>query len=282
MSQKDTPDSLVTERPVTSKNLGFGDAWNDVMRGLAMHRTWFSLAWFEFSSTYKRSALGVLWVALSFAAFIFVKLIIFSPLLASDGADEYNVYLVLGFFVWMYQMQSITGAPDTFVAAKGWIVSEDLPLSLYIFKSITRELFNLALTFVVVVLAVLYTGFPIRSGFGHAVLGIVFLVFNSFFLKLLLGILSTRLRDITHFVRAVMQAMLFLTPIFWLPSQMGGLMKYLWWNPLYHYLEIFRAPLLTGNFPFESWVFVLILWAFIALFSMLLFARFKQRIVFWL
>ncbi|MCR9269178.1 MAG: ABC transporter permease [Hyphomonadaceae bacterium] len=257
-------------------------AMRDIWGGLRMHRIWFSLAWFEFTSTYRRSALGVLWIAMSFAAFIFVKLIIFSSLLSSDDASFYDTYLVLGFFIWIYQMQSITNAPDTFVAAKGWIISENLPLSLYIYKSISRELFNLVLTFIVVVAAIIYIGYQIGDGVLYSIMGLLFLIINSFFVKLLLGIIGTRIRDITHFVRAVMQAMLFLTPIFWLPEQMGRLMDYLWWNPLFHYLEIFRAPLLTGAFPTQSWIFVLSLWAIIVAFALLMFIRFRQRIVFWL
>ena len=281
MKQDDQNARLVVNRANTINRLQFHDALHDIVRGLRMRRIWSSLAWFEFTSTYRRSALGVLWIVLSFAAFIFVKLIIFSSLLSASEPGYYESYLVLGFFVWIYQMQSVTGAPDTFVSARGWITSEDLPLSLYVFKSITREIYNLLLTSTVVIAALLYIGYPLASGAAFAALGLIFLIVNSFFLKLLLGLLSARFRDIAHFVKAIMQTMLFLTPIFWMPEQMGRLMDYLWWNPFFHYLEIFRAPLLTGEFPTSSWIYVLSLWSIITIAGVLLFARYRQRIAFW-
>ena len=267
--------------PVTTRGLQLGGAFRDIGRGLAMWRIWLALSWQEFRSTYRRSLIGFLWVTLSFAAFIFVKLTIFSSLLQTDDAMYYNAFLVVGFYVWMFLQPSISSAPDTFVSAQGWIRSEPLPYSLYVFKAVMREMYNFALTFIVVLLAFWKIGFAVTPAAVWALPAVAFLIVNACSYKLLIGLISARFRDLSHLVKAVMMPMMFLTPIFWMPSQMPGLMKYLWWNPLYHFMELFRAPFLGEPVPVESWIFAGTVYGGVTLVALVLFARFRQRIVFW-
>lgn len=256
-------------------------ALDDIVQGAKLWRVWLSLSWQEFVSTYRRSLIGVFWVMLSFAAFVFIKLTIFSSLLGADDVRYYDAYLVIGFFMWVYSQQVIMTAPDTFVSSGGWIRSEALPLSTYIYKMVMREIYNLLFTFVVVIIALVYLQYPVDIKSLYAVPAILFLLLNAFAIKLLLGIIGARIRDITHLVKAIMLPMMFLTPIFWMPSQMPNLMKVLWWNPLFHAIEIFRAPILDGEFPVESWIFMGVVFAIVSVSGFLLFSRLRQRIVFW-
>lgn len=268
-------------RPVTVFGLQPGRAVADIFQGLAMWRIWITLSWQEFVSTYRRSLLGILWIIFSFAGFVAVKLIVFSSLLDTDDSKYYNAHLIVGYFIWLFISQSINAAPDTFVSAQGWIRSEPLPYSLYIYKAINREIYNFALTSVVVIAALVYIGRPVSLNALYSIPAILFLMLNAFSIKLLMGVISARFRDFSHLVKAVMVSMLFLTPVFWMPSQMPGLVKYLWWNPLYHYLAIFREPILDGTLPVTSWIFVGVVYGIITLLALVLFARFRQRIIFW-
>lgn len=256
-------------------------ALSDALLGLAKWRVWLALSWQEFLSTYRRSALGVLWVVLSFAGFLGIKLVIFSSLLESEDQKYYDSFLILGFYVWMYLIQSVNAAPDTFLHNEGWIQSEPLPYSLYIYKSIMREIYNLVLTGIVLILALMYVNYPVPNGAWKALPGLAMIVASSFSLKLLLGTISARLRDLSHMVKAIMMPMMFLTPIFWMPSQMPDLMTYLWWNPLYHLIELFRYPILEGELPVESWIFVSCYFGIISALGFAVFARYRTRIVFW-
>ncbi|MBO6688690.1 MAG: ABC transporter permease [Henriciella sp.] len=258
-----------------------GKAFEDIVNGAKLWRIWFALAWQEFASMYRRSLLGVFWVMLSFAGFVFIKILIFSSLLASEDAQYYDAYLVLGFFMWVYSQQVIIAAPDTFVSAAGWIRSEPLPLSLYIYKSVMREIFNLSFTGAVVAIALVYLKFPIGIEALFAVPAIAFLILNAFVVKLLLGIVGAKARDVAHLVRAAILPMMFLTPIFWMPSQMSRIFHILWWNPLFHVLEIFRAPILDRTFPAESWIYMICFFLIVSILGFVLFSRFRQRIVFW-
>jgi ABC-type polysaccharide/polyol phosphate export permease len=261
----------------------FDEAIADFRLGLARWRIWSALSWHEFNSIYHRTSLGVTWVIVSFAAFVFIKLAIFSSLLSSEVPGYYDSYLVLGFYAWFYMQTSVTAAPETFSSSAMWIKSEPLPFSLYVFKFVLRELYSLLFTASVVVAGIWYIGFPVTlSSISMSLLAIPVFVLTACAVKFFLGILSARFRDVSHLVRAIMLPMMFLTPIFWLPSQMSSLMDVLWWNPFFHYLEIFRAPLLDRTVPVESWIFVGVTLALISVSGFLLFARFRRRIVYWL
>lgn len=269
------------EKPVSFAGLQPLRALADFVSGIGMWRIWLALSWQEFRSTYRRSLLGVAWVIISFALFLLVKLTIFTNLLHTPDAQYYNAYLVLGLFVWMYLSQSVNGAPDTFIAAQGWIKSEPLPYTLYAVKAVMREFYNFALTAIPVGIALYFIGFPFTKTAFYCLPAIAFYFINSLSLKLLLGIIGARFRDVSHLVKAVMWPMMFLSPIFWMPSQMEALIKYLWWNPFYHYINIFRAPIIDHQVPWDSWIFVAATYSMITFVGFLFLARFRQRLVFW-
>ncbi|MHA7898270.1 MAG: ABC transporter permease [Henriciella sp.] len=269
------------KRPVRGFEIQPVAAAEDIILGARLWRIWLSLSWQEFASMYRRSIIGVSWVMLSFAAFVFIKLTIFSSLLETDDPNYYDTYLVIGFYLWMYLSQAVIAAPDTFVTASGWIRSEPLPLSIYVYKNIVREIYNLFFTTIVLIGVLFYLDREFSAMSLYAIPALLFIFLNAFFLKLFLGILGARIRDLSHLIRAIMLPMMFLTPIFWMPSQMPTLMKYLWWNPLFHAMEIVRAPLLDGELPYVSWIFMAAQFSIVAVIAFLLFSRFRQRIVFW-
>jgi lipopolysaccharide transport system permease protein len=66
-----------------------------------------------------------------------------------------------------------------------------------------------------------------------------------------LAYIATRFRDLPHALGLILQAMWFISPIYFEAKvfrgdQLHGLVDY---NPIYHMLEIVRAPLLHGEWP---------------------------------
>ena len=261
----------------------FAAAVRDIVRGARMWPIWLALSWEEFKTTYSRSVFGLLWVTLSFAGFVFVKLIIFSAVLPTPDQNYYNAFLVTGYFVWQFVSLSIITAPLVFVSSQAWIKNDSLPLSLYVYKAVAREFYNFLLTAVVVVAAFLYIGYRPGPSAWLVFPATFLLVVNALWCKILLGVICTRFRDVTHLVRTVMTAMLFLVPIFWLPEQMGRLYdEYLWWNPLVHFLEIFRNPLIDETVRWESWMYVGIVTVAGTVSTLVLYALSRRRLVFWM
>jgi len=87
----------------------------------------------------------------------------------------------------------------------------------------------------------------------------------------------------TQVVSSLVQVAFFITPIFWEIGQAQGWRSlFVTFNPLFHYVDILRSPLL-GKLPsVESWLIVIALtfigWGV----TLSLFNRYKTRIIFWI
>jgi lipopolysaccharide transport system permease protein len=76
---------------------------------------------------------------------------------------------------------------------------------------------------------------------------------------------------------------MFVTPIFWAPEQLGArFSQYVDFNPLYHYVDIIRSPLLGRAPAMLSWEMVvagtLVGWAL----TLFVYSRFRRRLPYWL
>ena len=218
----------------------FRAAFDDLVGGAKRWRLWTAFAWADLKTTYRRSIFGVLWIAISFSAFIFVKLIIFIPLIAGGTTTDFSVYLTAGFFVWQYISMVMNTSPTTFTSAEAWIRNDPIELSVFVYKAVFRGLFDLALTGVVAAAFMLYFSVPLTWAALMVIPALLALVVNAIWVQLFLGVLATRYRDVTHLIPTVMRVLFFLTPIFWMPAQLGGLWPYLWWNPFTHFILILR------------------------------------------
>ncbi len=76
---------------------------------------------------------------------------------------------------------------------------------------------------------------------------------------------------------------MFITPIFWVGGAGGGLRGVLYdWNPLTHYIEIMRQPVVSGTVPLSSWAVVLVTSSLTSIFALFALGKFNRKIVFWL
>jgi len=100
---------------------------------------------------------------------------------------------------------------------------------------------------------------------------------------MLLGIVCVRYRDVQQLVTTILQVSMFVTPVFWRPEQLGGELRFVvQFNPLYHFVEVLRAPMLGQFATAETWYVVAGMavagWTVV----FFLFGRCRGRIPYWL
>ena len=79
-------------------------------------------------------------------------------------------------------------------------------------------------------------------------------------LSTFLAYVGVRFRDVPHATGLIMQALWFISPVYFEVKmfRQGGLDVLVDYNPIYHLLQLFRAPLLDGKWPtMENYSFVL-------------------------
>lgn len=245
-------------------------AFQDLFSGAKRWRLWSMLAFDEWRLKYHRTIFGPLWIIFAFLAFILTKLLIFTNLV-EDNADYYAAYLTIGFMVWLFLVQCLTEGGTTFVRSKNWILGIDAPHSVFLISAFLNCLIN-ALVNAIPALAIAYIVYDIPAQnvllAGPPFLAVAFCMFWS---MLALSVLTVFSRDLTQLVATMMRIMFFLTPILWMPSQIGGVGAIVKYNPFAYLIDIVRQPLLEGTVNPELWIFVLSAGSMITILSLLIF-----------
>ncbi|MCB1506287.1 MAG: ABC transporter permease [Hyphomicrobiaceae bacterium] len=256
-------------------------AIRDVFDGLKYHRFWLNLALLDWGQRYHRSAIGILWIFGSFALFVGVKALIFGSLTTAPP-DYFSLYVALGFLAWVFISAVVNEGCMVFVQSATWIRGISLPLSTYVYQSVLRNLIAFAVSGIFVICALIYYRWSIKPIALLAIPALGVYIINALWVQFLFGTISARFRDFAYLMQTAMRLLIFLTPIMWIPSQLGSIGPFIYWNPLTHFVEIFRAPILDGQPALGSWMVVLAVTVIGWIAAMLVFARFRHRIVFWL
>ncbi|MEE9328897.1 MAG: ABC transporter permease [Parvularculaceae bacterium] len=256
-------------------------AAQDIFGGLRQWRLWSALAREDIRSRYMRSFIGISWVTISFAIFVAVKILIFTPM-SETNVSFFAPYVAIGFFAWTFMNSVIVDGCVAFIGAASWIKGARMPLSIYAYQSIMRNLFLTIFNFIVVI------GVMVLSKRSVPMVGLVaipvFLLYivNAAWIHILFSTIAARYRDFMHMTQTIMRVMFFLTPIFWLPENMGGMMKILNYNPLAHFIYALRDPILYGTVPMTSIWIVIATTIIGCLLAYLAMVYGRRKIVFWL
>jgi ABC-type polysaccharide/polyol phosphate export permease len=256
-------------------------ALRDLAAGLDHWHLWARLSWEDIRQRYRRSFLGPFWISLSMLVMVASLGTLYSKILHQD-MREYLPFLALGLLYWQLLSDILRDGCVTFLSQEGLIRQIRLPLSSHAYRVIYRQFLVLGHNIVIYIPIALI--FRIWPGwlFVLELGGLMLWVINSVWVCMLLGMMSARFRDVPPLVAAIVQIVFFMSPILWQPATLGTREGAVEFNPVYHFLEIVRAPLL-GHMPDpRSWIAVglitLVGWGVTFPF----FARFRARIAYWL
>lgn len=202
-----------------------------------------SLATHDVGSRYRGSILGPFWITLSMGLMVLGIGVLYASLFKLP-LNEFLPYVALGIVFFGVITGTINEGCETFVLASGMLSQTSLPMFTFVWRTIFRNLINLAHHLVIVVAMLVFYGTWREANPLLAVVGIAFLLVNAGWMSMLAGIASARFRDIPPVVQSVTQFAMFMTPVFWLPDRFGKHQAFLDWNPFYHLLHAVRAPLL--------------------------------------
>ena len=100
-----------------------------------------------------------------------------------------------------------------------------------------------------------------------------------------LAYFATRFRDIPHALALVLQGLWFVSPVYF-DAQIfrnGGLQALIDYNPIYHLLQIVRAPLLEGRWPsMENLAYCAATIILMSLLAWLVGRRVEHKVIFYL
>ncbi|TDR31563.1 ABC transporter permease [Hydromonas duriensis] len=254
----------------------------EILKSIRSTQQWWYLAWFDIRQRYRRSVLGPLWITITTGIMVLALGVLWSTLFKTE-IREFMPYFAAGLIIWGFLSTQLNEACVGYVQFEGYIKQIYLPFPLYVLRFWARNLIFLAHNMLVFLGVWAFFGFYWMPNFLQLILGFTILSSILFFASIPIATVCARFRDITPIVQSMIQIAYFFTPIMWqikvLPERYHYLAAY---NPLYHILEIVRAPLLGQSPALESWLCSLAILVFSMLVAVFFNNRYSKRIAYWL
>jgi homopolymeric O-antigen transport system permease protein len=257
-------------------------AVDEITDSLCAWRLWGLFGYLDVKLRYRRSVLGPFWATLSMAIQIVVMAFVMGHLFNSP-LQRYLPYLCIGMILWSQLTAMLTEGALSFIASADLILQVKRPLFIYVFQVLWRNLVIGIHTIVIFfVVAALFGVWPGLTYFLE-IPGLILFVTNCGWIVAAAAIVSVRFRDVPMIISNVLTALFWLTPVLYEPGQMPGRMQtVIEFNPLTHILEVARAPLLLAAPSALNWAVAagsaVMGWTLVVL----LFARSRRRIPYWL
>ncbi len=239
------------------------------------------LGWSEIRQRYRRSALGPFWLTISTGILVAGMGPLYGRLFGQE-VGSYFPFLAIGFIVWQLIASLVNDSGQVFIAAEQYIKQVRMPFTIHVLRMVWRNAIIFAHNFVIVILVLVAFVPAWNWRLLMALPGLILVLINGIWLALLLGMLCARFRDIPQIVTSIVQVAFFLTPVMWRKEMLG---RYQWAadvNPLYHLIEIVRAPLLGQSPTSLSWMVMAMLTFGGFAVTLPLFARYRARIAYWI
>ena len=253
----------------------------EILAGFRAWPVWVLMGWDDIRQRYRRSVIGPFWITLSMAVFILVLGVIYSRLFHVT-LEDFLPYLTVGFVVWGFMSAAVNDSCIAFIDANRIIKQIKLPYSVYVLRVVWRNFVIFLHTIVIFIpIAIIFKIQP-NLTMLYEIPGLLLVGVNLIWLTTVVAILSTRYRDIQPIIGTVIQLGMFATPIMWNVSALGDGRIVAEVNPVYHLIEITRAPLLGMAPEPRSWLVACGLAIIGSLLAIALMVRASRRIVFWL
>jgi len=283
-----TSSSAAARAAATAPSVSLARAVDDLRRGWRQRSLWGHLGWQDIRQRYRRSVLGPIWISISMAVTAVALGILYAGLFG-NSLEQQLPYILVGFIAWGFISGCITDGTEVFTSNVGLIHHLPAPLSVHVYRVVWRQ--TLFFAHNLVIYAVMLVVFPqdLRWTGLAAIPAFVLLAVNGAWVTMLFGIVSTRFRDLTPVVQSVVQLAFFLTPIVWIYEDflnspnptIAERARLVELNPLMHFVEIIRRPMLGQEQLWRHWAVVLVITVVGWVMTMVVLRRYRARVSYW-
>ena len=201
------------------------------------------LAWADTKARYKKSVLGPFWIVLTNFVGVIGLSMVWARLFNQD-IREFAPTLAIGLIVWQLMSGVIGDAPGAFSREARMIRNVSLPIWFFAVRLLARHVITFLHNLFIVAGVVWYFDLPLSLQTCLALVGIVLVIANLFWIIGLLGMLGARFRDIELAVQSILPLLFFISPVMFRADRLPAGEALIWGNPLSYFIEAVRAPLL--------------------------------------
>ncbi|MFZ7096824.1 ABC transporter permease [Luteimonas dalianensis] len=228
----------------------------DYVDSLRHPEFWIYATWLVLVTKYRRSRLGLLWALVPPALYAF-GIGWFFATLVGVSPRELVPHMGMGYVVFRLVTASLNEATTVFTGHASFILDGRVRLTDYVLRVIGGGVFYFVLSIPVLVVAFSISATFDPWGLLLVPFSVLLVLLNLAWMGVVVGVIGARIPDVHQLIGSILMFSFLFTPILWFAEQApinslrGGIARV---NPLFHLVEIVRAPLL-GN-PIEPTTFV--------------------------
>lgn len=246
-----------------SRSMTMSAAFADLLQGARQRELWFKLGIQDIKQRYRRSVLGPFWITIATGVMAAALGLLYSMLFQIPVA-EFLPHVTVGLIMWNFISGAIKEGSTVFIDNEGLIKQLPAPLSVHVYRLVWRQTLFLGHNLIIWLLLIII--FPRHLGweFFLFIPALALLLVNGVWVAMFFGIIATRFRDVAPLLEALTQLLFYVTPIVWMTNTLkdqGGAVasraRIAEINPLYHYMEIIRAPMIGEPLAGYHWLIVI-------------------------
>ncbi len=264
-----------------SEKRNIQDGLLELKKALISHEQWLYMGLQDIRLRYRRSMIGPWWVTISTGVMVMMLGFLWSHIFGSD-IKTYLPFFAIGFVVWNWMSSQILDASGGFFQFQGMIKQIRLPFPIFTLRLNVRQCIILMHNSIIIAAVLLLVGKGFSLVSLLAIPNLILIQLNLTLLSIVITIFCTRYQDMTQVVNVGTQIIFFFTPILWQVETLKNRVYLAELNPIYHWIEMIRAPLL-GQLPTMNdytWsIASLILLSGLAAYYL---GRYRSRIAYWL
>lgn len=237
-----------------------GAFWHELLESFRHPDFWALSSWLDIIIRARKSRLGVLWLIMPSVVYVFGLGSFFASVMGRGLESGFYAYVAVGAMVFRSLMSAVVGSANVFVGGAAFIMDGHMRLTDYLLQSLARSFFDFCMYFPVLAVA-LYLSWPVIEPWGllSAVPALLVIYVNALWISAVFALLGARLPDVGQLLANVSIFLFLLTPIIWHADMLppGSLRAQLMqWNPFYHFVALFRAPIFGEPVPASTLYYV--------------------------
>lgn len=264
-----------------AEQTGFRFAINDLKSSLGRPGLLFSLTKAGFIDRHSGWTSALFWLGLTYASSVAGLALIYGQVMGLN-LSEYLPFIACGLLFWSVIASCLNDSAGVFLAAAGIYTQAPLPKALFVLRAIGIQIFGFSIRLAILLAFFMYIGNQVTLAAALVSLaGFILTLWSGFWLCILVGPLALRFNDIPSLMHTFVTFAFFATPVFWPPERLESLRFIVEWNPLAHYLEFMRAPLIGAQLDATSIFWVLGCSATLCLIGLAAYTITARRLVYW-
>ncbi|MGR0278177.1 ABC transporter permease [Marinomonas dokdonensis] len=239
------------------------------------------LVFAKLRSQFTRTKLGFSWLFINCFLHIVIIGVVFGYIFSPDNIIGHLKYFSISYTVWYVFSSMVSESCMIWPSNEKYIKNSVVNLYVFLYAHVARFIFILCLNLPFPIVLNYYYGDIAFLNVVYSVLGVILFLFFGFLLSVVLSFLNLKVRDFSRFMPNVLLLTYLSTPILWHVDKLGDNRWVAEYNPIFHVLELIRAPLLDGVVPFDSYIVVASMLIFLSIISYSLYQINKRDIAFY-